>query len=143
MINTTNIEQAKKFIKKEKSPRIVISQDDNFNRKILEYGNFDILLSIEQGNRKDNIRQTNSGLNHVLAKIASKNNIAIGISLEELKKIEKKRKAERLSKIIQNIKICRKAKTKMAVKATSLDEAKNLLISLGASTTQTIKAIVF
>ena len=85
MINTKNIEEAKRMIKIKDGLKIVLAQDDNFNRKILEHGNFDVLLSIEIGNRKDKIRQTDSGLNHVLAKIATKNNISMGIDLNELK----------------------------------------------------------
>ena len=141
MINTTNIEEAKKLIKKEETPKIISAQNDEFNRKILEYGNFDILLSMETGQRKNKIRQTNSGLNHVLAKIANKNNIAIGIDLEEIKRLEPKVKAERLSKIKQNIKICRKSKTKIAIKTSSIIEATIFLQSLGASSTQYKEAI--
>lgn len=143
MINTTNIEEAKKLIKKEEIPKIVLAQNDEFNRKLLEYGKFNILLSPEMGSRKNKIRQTDSGLNHVLAKIAKKNNISIGINLEELKKLQPKQKGERLSKIKQNIKICRKAKTELAIKTRYLQEAKNLLQNLGASTTQLKEAIVF
>src|SRR3989344_1878909 len=99
MINTTSIEETKKLLKKEETPKIVLAQNDEFNRKILEHGNFDILLSPETGQRKNKIRQVDSGLNHVLAKIANKNNIAIGINLEEIKKLEPKSKAARLSKI--------------------------------------------
>ncbi|MBS3083301.1 hypothetical protein J4423_00695 [Candidatus Pacearchaeota archaeon] len=143
MINTTNIEEAKKLLKKEETPKIVLSQNDEFNRKILEHGKFDILLSPETGQRKNKIRQTDSGLNHVLAKIANKNNLAIGLNLEEIKKLEPKSKAERLSKIRQNIKICRKAKTKLAIKTSSIEEAMSLLQNLGASTQQAKEAIVF
>ena len=143
MINTTSIEEAKRLLKKEESPKVILAQNDEFNRKILEHGNFNILLSPETGQRKNKIRQTNSGLNHVLAKIANKNNITIGINLEELKILEPKIKAERLSKIKQNIKICRKAKTKLAIKTKHLHEAMGLLQSLGASSTQTKEAIVF
>ena len=142
MINTTNIEEAKKLIKKEETPKIISAQNDEFNRKILEYGNFDILLSMETGQRKNKIRQTNSCLNHVLAKIANKNNIAIGIDLEEIKRLEPKVKAERLSKIKQNIKICRKSKTKIAIKTSSIIEATIFLQSLGASSTQAKEAII-
>src|SRR3989338_9301459 len=133
MINTTSIEETKKLLKKEETPKIVLAQNDEFNRKILEHGNFDILLSPETGQRKNKIRQVDSGLNHVLAKIANKNNIAIGINLEEIKKLEPKSKAERLSKIKQNIKICRKAKTKLAIKTSSIIEVASFLQSLGAS----------
>ena len=141
MINTTNIEEAKRLLKKEEIPRIVLAQNDEFNRKILEQGNFNILLSPEAGQRKNKIRQTDIGLNHILAKIASKNNIAIGINLDEIKKLEPKQKAERLSKIKQNIKICRKAKAKLAIKTSNITESTALLQSLGASSIQTKEAI--
>src|SRR3989344_1523111 len=142
MINTSNLEEAKKLIKKEQSLKVIIGQEDNFNRKILENGKFDILMSIEEGNRKNKIRQTDSGLNHILAIIARKNDIAIGINLQEIANLNSKEKAERLSKIIQNLKICRKAKTRIAVKTTSLQKARDFLIGLKASTNQIKEAIV-
>lgn len=143
MINNQKIEEVKKILKKEQFPKVVLAQDDEFNRKILEYGNFDILLSIEKGNRKNKIRQQDSGLNHVLSKIAKENNIALGIDLEEISKLQAKEKAERLSKIIQNIGICRKSKTKIAVKTSSIQKAKDFLLGLGASTSQLNETIVF
>jgi len=143
MINNSNIEQVKILIKKEESPKIVLAQNDEFNRKILEQCKFNILLSIENGNRKNKIRQVDSGLNQVLAKIATKNKVAIGLDLDSIKLLEPKQKAERLSKIRQNIRVCRKAKTRLAVKAQSLEEVKNFLINLGASTNQIKETIVF
>ena len=143
MINTNNVEEAKKMLKKEQSPRIVLAQNDDFNRKIAEQAKFEILLSVEKGNRKNKIRQIDSGLNHVLAKIASKNGIAIGINLKEIIILGKKEKAERLAKIKQNIKICRKSRTRLAVIGAPVQEARELLQSLGASTQQIKEAIVF
>ncbi len=143
MINNQKIEEVKRLIKKEQSPKIILAQNDEFNRKIIEYGNFDILLSIEKGNRANKIRQTDSGLNHILAKIAKNKNVAIGIDLEEIKSLESKQKAERLSKIIQNIKLCRKSKTKVAIKTNSLEKAREFLSALGASTQQIKETIVF
>ena len=143
MIITKKIEEAKNKIKKSsEKPIIVISQDDLFNRKIVEYGKFDILLSPEKGNRSNSIRKINSGLNHVVAKIAVKNKISIGIDIDEIKKLSKNEKAERLSKIKQNLEICRKSKTKII--ALSKNENKknvfNFLISLGASNNQAKEA---
>ncbi len=143
IIITGNIEKAKQLIKVAQVPKIVFAQNEDFNRKILEYGKFDIILSLEKEDLRNKIRQTNSGLNHVLAKIASKNKIAVGFDLEEIKKMEIKQKAENLSKIKQNIKICRKYKTKLAVKIKSLQEARDFLIGLGASSKQASEAIVF
>lgn len=146
MINTNNIEQAKREIKTTKEkPIIVKSQTKEFNRKILEYGKFNILLSIESSTeKKDKPKQLSSGLNHVLANIATKNNIAIGIDLEEIRKLEKKEKAIILARIKQNIKICRKAKTKIKLlNYKDKGDAIFLLISLGASTQQAKEAITF
>ena len=143
MINNQKVEEVKKLIKKEQSPKIILAQNDEFNRKILEYGNFDILLSVEKWNRTNKIRQTDSGLNHIIAKIAKNKLVAIGLDLEEIKNLEPKQKAERLSKIIQNIKICRKSKTKIAVKTNSLEKARWFLSGLGASTQQIKETIVF
>ncbi len=143
IINIDNIEKAKQLIKTAQAPIIVKAQNEEFNRKILEYGKFDIILSLEKENLRNKIRQTNSGLNHVLAKIASKNKISIGFDLEEIKKMEIKQKAEILSKIKQNIKICRKYNTKLSIKTKNLQEAKNFLTGLGASNKQASETIVF
>jgi RNase P/RNase MRP subunit p30 len=143
MIDTTNIEQAKKLIKTEKlKPLVVLAQNDEFNRKILEYGKFDILLSVERGNRQRTLRTIDSGLNHVLAEIATKNKISIGVDMDELRVLGKEEKANRLEKIKQNIKICRKAKTKLALLNYKDDkDAFAFLISLGSSTKQAKSAV--
>jgi len=144
IINIQNIEKAKKEIKKANHPIIVQAQSDNFNRKILEYGKFDILLSVESGNRRQTTRQLDSGLNHVLAKIAHNNNIAIGIDTEKIKTLSKDKKAKTLARIKQNINICKKAKTKLAIiNAADKKDAFNLLLSLGASTQQAKQAVSF
>ena len=147
MINTENLEQAKNLIKKaveaKENPIIVKAQNPEFNRKILEYGKSDILLSIESTVRnKDTSKNLDSGFNHVLAKIAAKNNIALGIDLKEIQNLEKKEKATLLSKIIQNIKLCRKAKAKIKLlNYKDKRTAFSFLISLGASTQQATEAI--
>jgi len=143
MITTSNLEEAKKAIGKEMPLKVILAHEDVFNRKILEYGKFDILLSVEDGIRKDKIRQTDSGFNHVLAVIAEKNKIAMGIDLQKIKKLDLKEKANRLSKIMQNIRICRKAGTRIAVGTHSMDLARDFLIGLGASTNQIKETIVF
>mgnify|MGYP001610880323 CR=1 FL=1 len=142
MINTSNLEQAKKLIKTEKKPIIVKAQDSEFNKKILECGNFNTLTSLESSEKSDSLRQLESGLNHVLAKIAAKNKISIGIDLDEILKLDKKEKAIKLGRIKQNIKICRKAKAKL--KILNFKDKYNafyFLLSLGASTQQAKEAI--
>ena len=132
MIQTNDIRKARDLIKKESKPVIVLSQNEVFDRKMLESGGFDILLSPEKNSNFESTRQLESGLNHVLAKIASKNKVSIWIDLEEIKGLSKREKAIRLSKIAQNLKICRKTNTKVHID----NSGKDLLLSLGASTTQ-------
>ena len=144
MINTTNLEQAKKQIKQEKSPIVIKAQDPEFNRKVLEYGRFNILLFPESNVvKKDKPKQLDSGLNHVLAEIATKNKVRIGIDLKDLLSMERKEKAIQLARIRQNIKICRKAKTKLALlNIKDKKDAFSLLLTLGASTQQAKEAII-
>lgn len=143
MISTSNIEQAKNLIKKAtEKPLIVKAQNDEFNRKILEYGKFDIILNIEAGNRGRSLRNIDSGFNHVLANIATKNKIAIGINMQELIGLEKHEQALRFERIIQNIEICRKAKTKIRLlNYKDKKDAFAFLTSLGASTQQAKEAL--
>jgi RNase P/RNase MRP subunit p30 len=110
IISETTFEKARKKIKEEKGKIVFTSDYDELNRKILEKEKIDILL-LNHKNRKDFFKQRNSGLNSVLAKIAKKNNISIGINLDELIDFEKK--AEILARVKQNIKLCNKNKIKM------------------------------
>jgi len=116
IISTNNLNNARKLIQKirkeDPDEEIAVqAQDDNFNRKILEYKDVDILLNPHFNKRKDKLKQRDSGLNEVLCKIAVKNNIKIGIDLNSLTKLQKKEKAIALSRIIQNIKLCKRTKT--------------------------------
>ncbi|MCU0642476.1 MAG: hypothetical protein MUF61_02770 [archaeon] len=145
MINTPNLEQAKVLIKRaEEKPVIVRAQNDEFNRKILEYGHFDIILGIEGGDRKRSLRNIDSGFNHVLADIAAKNRIAIGIDMQELVKLPAEEKARRLERLIQNIQLCRKAGARLIL--LNYKDRKDgfaFLTSLGCSTQQAKEALRF
>lgn len=141
MIETDNIEKAKRMIKETiEKPIIIAAQNDNFNRKILEYGKFDILLGVEKGERKDSLRQLDSGFNHVLGAIAAKNGVALGIDIAEINGLGKKEKAERIARISQNLKICRKKGVK--IKLLNYQDKKdtfNFLITLNASSAQAME----
>lgn len=145
MIKIDNVEKTKRLIKEHNGrPIIVIAQNDNYNRKMLEYGKFDVLLGVEKGIRKDSLRQNDSGFNHVLAKIAAKNRIALGIDVSEISNLNKRQKAELLEKIKQNIKLCRKSNVR--IKLINYKDGKDafaFLISLNASSRQAKEAISF
>lgn len=113
LIKENNFEKVRKTINQNKDKQIIFtSDDDELNRKVLEKLEINVLL-LKQSKRKDFQKQRNSGLNHVLAKIAKKKNIIIGINLDEIINFERKNKSEILARIKQNIKLCNKNKLKM------------------------------
>lgn len=113
IIQGNNFDEARKEIKENKGKIIIFSNNnDELNRKILEKEKINILL-LNMAGRKDFQKQRNSGFNQVLAKIAKKNNVTIGINLDEIINAKTKQKAEILARIKQNIKLCNKNKLKM------------------------------
>ena len=113
LIRENSFEKARNSVNKNKNKQIIFSSDnDDLNRKILEKLPIDILL-INQLNRNDYSKQRNSGFNQVLAKIAKKNKITIGINLDEIITSKGKQKSEIIARIKQNIKLCNKNKLKM------------------------------
>lgn len=115
LIRENNFDRARKLIRENKDKKIIFSSDDDeLNRKILDKENINVLL-INQAGRKDFQKQRDSGFNQVLAKMAKKKNIAIGVNLDEIILSEGKEKAKILARISQNIKICNKNKLKMEI----------------------------
>jgi|TARA_Y100000034_G_scaffold25971_1_gene31004 RNase P/RNase MRP subunit p30 len=113
LIQEKTFEKARNEIRKNNDKTIIFSSNnDDLNRKILEKEKIKILL-LNQSEKKDFMKQRNSGLNQVLAKIAKKKNIIIGINFDEILSSSGKRKAEIFARIKQNIKLCNKNKLKM------------------------------
>ena len=115
IIQETDFQKARRKIREAKKTEkkvIFTSDDDELNRKILEKEAIDILL-LNLASRKDRMRQRGSGFNHVLAKLAKKENVVIGINLDEITSAGAKEKSEIVARIRQNIKICSKNKVKM------------------------------
>ena len=121
IIKENDFQKARKKIREsQKSGKEIIffSNDDELNRKILEKEDIDVLL-LSMGSRKDRMKQRDSGFNHILAKLAKKKNITIGIDLDEIIFSKGKEKSEILSRVRQNIKICNKNSLKMKFISTS------------------------
>ena len=135
IINEKTFEKTKKAIDKNKNKTIIftsINDNDELNKKVLEKLPINILL-LNQKNKKDFSKQRNSGLNQVLAKIAKKNNIQIGINLDEIIESNKKEKQTILARTKQNIKPCNKYKIQMKFISISQNHKKDIydLKSLG------------
>ena len=118
MINTLNLNSARKQIqelKKQNKAVVVRAKNEEFNRKMFENKDIDMVVGLEFHNRKDKMKQRDSGLNEVLCKLGSKNNIKIGIDINEIRKLKGKEKARVFARIMQNIKLCRRTKTKIVL----------------------------
>jgi len=143
ILTEKNFSKLKEQVKKNKNKQIIFtSEDDELNRKVLEKLPMSILLLNQKG-RKDFQKQRNSGLNQVLAKLAKKNNVKIGINLDEIIESEKVERAKIIARIKQNIKICNKNKIEMLFislsKKRDLYDLKSLGLILGMPTWMTKK----
>jgi len=146
MIITTNLNEARKQadkLRKEGKPVVVLSQDDEFNRKLLEIKGLSMLVINESLNQKEYMKQRNSGLNEVVAKICAEKNIEIGIQADEIIGKDEVEQAHSLSRLMQNIMLCKKAEARIVFTGNNEKNKKalqSLLLSLGASTKQAEQA---
>ncbi len=142
LIQENNFDRARKKIRENKDKAVIFSSDkDELNRKILEKEEIKILL-LNQAKRKDRQKQRNSGFNQVLAKIAKKNDVIMGINLDEILNAKSKQKAEILARVKQNIKLCSKNKLRMkfiSQKKRDIYDLKSLGLVLGMPTWMTSK----
>jgi len=132
LIQQKTFEKARKEINSTQESVIFSSDDDELNRKVLEKEKIDVLL-INLARRKDFQKQRNSGFNQVLAKIAQKKGVVIGINLDEIVEANKFEKSKILARVKQNVFLCNKAKLKMIFVAQKKDNLRNAyeLKSLG------------
>jgi RNase P/RNase MRP subunit p30 len=142
LIEEENFDKARQKIRKSKGKIIIFSSnDDDLNRKIMEKEQINILL-LRQKQRKDKLKQRNSGLNQVMAKIAQRNNISIGIDLDEIiSEDSSSEKAKIIARIMQNIKLCNKNKVKMLFISQKhrreVHDLRSIGLTLGMSTRMT------
>ena len=138
MINTKDINEARKEIQKlvRAGEKIVVyAQDDDFNRKIFEIKNVDMVVGLEMVGR-DRLKQRGSGMNEVIAKLAKSNDIEIGIDLSKIKELNLLEKGKVLSRIRQNISLCKRTGARIVVLNTGEKEVMSFMISLEGSTLQ-------
>ncbi len=129
----------------------LIGGDDAFNRRAIETLKIDYLVSPERGDKKDSLKQRDSGINHVVAKMMKERGVAIVVDLGEVSSLKGKKKALRIERIIQNVKICRKAFCKIKIaslaskKSDLIDEKsrKSVAFSFGMSSSQVSDSVMF
>jgi len=148
--------EARKIIAslKDKGKRKIIALmggDDAFNRRVIETLKINYLISPEKNVGRSTLKQRDSGINHVVAKLAKEKGISIVIDLLEVMELKGRLKALRIERIIQNVKICRRAgcSIKVASLATNgkgiVNEKERAAfgISLGMSSEQARDCIKF
>jgi len=102
-------------LKGSKKKIAVIGRDDAFNRRVIESLKINYLISPEGSKKLDNLKQRDSGLNHVVAKIAKEKGIKIVINFREIASLNPKENAKRIARVMQNVRICRKVGCKVGI----------------------------
>lgn len=106
-----------KFAKKVKSgykvDDIIISNDGS--RANFESKQINMFFDLENHNERDFIHQRNSGLNHILAKIAHDKEKIIGFNFSTILNASSEKRALLLGRMRQNVKLCRKYNVKMFI----------------------------
>ena len=117
IINQDNYEQARRQIDKKavnKEKVVVQGRNIEFNRLVLENRKVNMLI-LSHINKKDKLKERDSGLNQVLCKLARDNNITLALDMKELMIDDKKEKANILGRIIQNLKLIKKFKNELKI----------------------------
>lgn len=148
IVISSNLNEIRKQVdKKARNNKkvIVLGRDIEFNRKILEMKKVNMLV-LQHKLGKDKLKQRDSGLNEILCNIAKNNNIILAIDFSEIlenrestpenRRLSGKEQGKILSRLIQNLKLIKKAKNKLIIINKPKDK-KNLaalLRVLGADT---------
>jgi len=105
---------------KRKNPCFLeIAKDQN--RPFFENKQSAIIICLEKTTRRDFIHHRGGGLNHVLCKLAQKNEKAIGFSLDMIKHARPSDQATYLGRMKQNVKLCRKYNVPMILASFAKD----------------------
>ena len=142
--NENEVRRITESLRRKNKIIAVVGYDNHFNRRVLETMSINYLVSPEKYPKYDTLKQRDSGINHVLAKIAKQKNISIVIDFSDIKKLEPFSQSIRISRISQNIKVCRKTKTKINIatfatnkkEINSSKELQEFMLSIGSSTIQ-------
>lgn len=115
-------------LRREYDILLVRGSDLNLNRKAVQTKEVDILTHPEF-NRKD------SGFNHTMAKLATKNNVAIEINFREILLSSKNTRSHIMHKISENVRLCKKYKTPIIICSGSVSHWQlrdpKILVSMG------------
>ncbi len=137
--------------KKFKGKITLAGGDDAFNRRAIESLKIDYLVSPEALTKFDNLKQRDSGLNHVVAKMAKEKDISIVVDFGEIAGLKGREKARRIAKVMQNVKVCRKVGCRVLIASLGLKKKdvvgrlgrKALGVTLGMSSNEVSDCVRF
>jgi len=133
LIDFSTKKDLQKKLSQEKGLRVVLGSRNN--RTAIESKKIDLLLSPERGIKKDSFHHRNSGLDHAICVLAKKSNITIGFNFNDILTSQGILRAEKLGRMMQNVRLCRKHKIRMLIGSFAKDKwqmrSKNDLISFG------------
>ncbi len=103
-------DELKKLVRKRREYDVLLvkGHDLNLNRKAVQTKEVDILTHPEF-DRKD------SGLDHVMAKLAAKNNVAIEVNFREILQSSKNTRSHIIHNITENVRLCEKFKAPLII----------------------------
>ena len=82
------------------------------DRFLFEKAKPNIIFDLEQSAKPDGIFQRNSGLNHIMAALAAKNEMIVAFSFSSILNSAGFRRAQIMGRMAQNLVLCRKYKVK-------------------------------
>ena len=129
-LEATTLEELKKLInvRRDYDLLLVRGTNLNLNRKAVQTKEVDILTHPEY-NRKD------SGLNHIMTKLAAKNKVAVEINFREILQSSKNTRSHIMHHIQENVKLCKKYKTPIIISSGAVSHWQlkdpKILISMG------------
>jgi RNase P/RNase MRP subunit p30 len=136
ILRPMDFNKLKNEVKKAKGKEIIFaSAADDLNRKVMEKLSVDgVLIYLDE--RKDYVKQRDSGFNEVMARICKKNKIVIYFDLDEL--FDSGNKERVLARLRQNIELCNRVGIPIRVwvgeNVRDVFEVRALFGSLGAPT---------
>ena len=107
IVNQKNINRV------SKTSKLLVAKSSENDRSFIERKKINMIYGFEETNKKDFLHQRASGLNHIICKLANKNNVAIGFSYSSL--FNKNNQVLVMGRMMQNIALCRKYKVKTAI----------------------------
>ena len=129
----------------------LVGGDDAFNRRAIETLKIDYLVSPEKKTGQNTLKQRDSGINHVVAKLAKEKGVIFVVDFSDIAELKAADKISRIESIIQNVKICRRAGCKIKI-ASLASNKKDITekkgreafgVSVGMSSSQSSSSVVF